>query len=69
MRKNKMIMSEKAMHTGWHSELMKVLRDKLEVLENSENFYDSNQALDDLSGIIYQASTEAEDNDSYFKNV
>ncbi len=69
MRKNKTVMSEEAMHEGWHSELMKVLQNKLEVLGNSENFYNSFQALDDLSGIIYQASTEAEDNDDYFKNI
>jgi hypothetical protein len=64
-----MIMSEEAMHEGWHTELMKVLRDKLEILGNSENFYDSFQAIDDLSGIIHQASVEAEDNADYFQKL
>jgi hypothetical protein len=62
-------MSEEALHAGWNYELIKVLQDKLEVLKNSENFYDSFQAIDDLSGIIHQASTEAEDNADYFKTL
>lgn len=69
MKNHKSIMSEEALHAGWHHELIKVLQDKLEVLKNSENFYDSFQAIDDLSGIIHQASAEAEDNADYFKSL
>jgi hypothetical protein len=58
-------LSKQAMFEGWHSELLKAITLDIKKLENSEDFDESFTALDDLSGIIFQAREEAENNANY----